>query len=188
MLSYLLINLFDGTGTLMALLQEPFLKKDPHKKSRVGKALIADGIATVFSSLVGSSSATSYTESIVGMKAGGRTGLTAVVIAILFAASLFLSPLAKTIPVYATSSALLFVGLLMAKKVCELKFTDITQSVPSLVTVLTIPFTMSIPTGIGMGIITLVIIKIATRRAKELNLLLIVLAVIFALSFLRKIY
>lgn len=185
-LSYLLILLFDGTGTLIGLLQEPFFQLDPNKKARVGRALLADGIASVFSAFVGTSSGTPYIESASGIRAGGKTGVTAIVIALLFAAALFFSPLAKTIPAYATSSALLFVGVLMTKKITEIDFSDATQFIPGFMTILMIPLTFSVATGVGMGIISLVVMKVAARRAKELNILLIILAVIFIIYFVQK--
>lgn len=178
-LTFLIVALFDSTGTLVGLLQFSGLSKDAHKTKRLSNALAAESVATITGSLLGTSSTSPYIESSAGIKAGGRTGLTAVTVALLFLCALFFSPLAQTIPTYATSSALLFIACLMMRNLTQIDWANLTESIPSLLTALMIPFTFSIANGFGVGIITYVILKICCKKTHELNPILILLALIF---------
>lgn len=178
-LTFLIVALFDSTGTLVGLLQFSGLSKDTQKTKRLSNALAAESIATITGSLLGTSSTSPYIESSAGIKAGGRTGLTAVTVALLFLCAIFFSPLAQTIPTYATSSALLFIACLMMRNITNLDWNDLTECVPSLLTALMIPFTFSIADGFGVGIISYVILKICCKKTQELNPMLITLALIF---------
>lgn len=178
-LTFLIVALFDSTGTLVGLLQFSGLAKDTKKAQRLSSALTAESIATITGSILGTSSTSPYIESSAGIKAGGRTGLTAVMVALLFLCALFFSPLAQTIPTYATSAALLFIACLMMRNLINIDWNNLTESIPSLLTALMIPFTFSIADGFGVGIITYVILKICCKKTQDLNPVLFLLALIF---------
>jgi AGZA family xanthine/uracil permease-like MFS transporter len=183
-LTFLIVALFDSTGTLVGLLQFSGLAKDTKKTERLSSALVAESIATITGSLLGTSSTSPFIESSAGIKAGGRTGLTAITVALLFLCALFFSPLAETIPTYATSSALLFIACLMMRNLISIDWNNLTESIPSLLTALMIPFTFSIADGFGVGIISYVILKIGCRKTQDLNPMLCVLALIFIVYFI----
>jgi AGZA family xanthine/uracil permease-like MFS transporter len=148
----------------------------------MGRALIADSAAALFGSLLGTSTTTSYVESAAGVSAGGRTGLTAIVVAVLFLLALFFSPLASSVPVYATAPALLFVAVLMASGLAEIDWKDITTAAPVTVTSLTMPLTYSIANGIAFGFITWTLVKLLSGRAKEVNAALVILSILFVIK------
>jgi AGZA family xanthine/uracil permease-like MFS transporter len=177
--TFFLISFFDSTGTLVGLLHQTKLKDNPAAMKRLSRGLLVDSIATVFGAFLGTSTTTPFIESASGMRAGGKTGLTAVIVGLLFLCALFLSPLAKTIPAYATAPALLFVATLMIKHAIEINWQDLTESIPSVITIIMIPFTYSIACGVGLGIISYVLIKIFCGKIKELNITIFVLALIF---------
>ena len=133
--------------------------------------------------MIGTSTTTSYIESTAGVSAGGRTGLTAVVVAILFLLALFFSPLAGMIPGYASAAALLFVACLMASALAKISWDDLTEYAPAVVAAITMPLTYSIATGIGLGFITYALLKILTGRISEASPAVLVLAVVFAIKF-----
>lgn len=180
--SFLLVALFDSTGTLIGILLDPNFKSQQNK--RLSHALFSDSIATIGGALLGTSSTSPFIESAAGIRAGGRTGLTAIFVALLFLLSLFLSPLATTIPNYAVTPALFYVGLLMVKHIAHLDLSDFTEFVPGIITFTMIPFTFSIANGVGLGIISYVLLKISCGKAKELNKMLIVLALVFLVFFI----
>jgi AGZA family xanthine/uracil permease-like MFS transporter len=144
--------------------------------------LIADSSATVIGALLGTSSTTSYIESAAGVQAGGRTGLTAVVVAGLFLLSLFFAPLAGAVPTFATAPALIFVAALMARGLVEIDWNDLSEATPALVTALAIPFTFSIASGIGLGFIAYTAIKILSGRGRDVSLAVAAIAVLFAVK------
>lgn len=178
-LTFLIVALFDSTGTLVGLLQFSGLSKDSQKTRRLSNALAAESTATIIGSLLGTSSTSPYIESSAGIKAGGRTGLTTLTVALFFLGAIFFSPLAQTIPTYATSSALLFIACLMMRNLTSIDWNNLTESIPSLLTALMIPFTFSIADGFGVGIIAYVILKICCKKTQDLNPMLIALALIF---------
>ena len=147
------------------------------------RALIADSTGTVAGALFGTSPVTSYVESAAGTSAGGRTGLTAVVVAGLFLLCLFFAPLAGSIPPYATASAILYVACLMARSLVNVEWDDVTESAPAAVTAIAIPLTFSIADGIGIGILTYVIIKLMAGRRRDCSPTLLAVALMFALKF-----
>jgi AGZA family xanthine/uracil permease-like MFS transporter len=169
---FFLITLFDATGTFMGLLQNPSHKKLP-------KALFADSVATVVGAVIGTSSTSPFIESATGMRAGGRTGLTSIVTAVLFLLALFIFPLAETIPSFATAPALLYVGFLMASQLAKINFKSFSEAFPSLLTAIIIPIRFSIADGIAVGVISYCVIKLFTGKWKELDKGLILLALIF---------
>ncbi len=142
----LFVDLFDTAGTLVGLAYRAKMLDDQGRLPRLRQALVADSSATVAGALFGTSTTTSYIESAAGINAGGRTGLTAVVTAVLFLFALFLSPLAATIPPFATAPALLFVACLMARGLAGIDWDDVTEAAPAVVTAISIPFTFSSPT------------------------------------------
>ena len=145
--------------------------------------MISDSFAAMFGSLLGTSTTTSYIESASGVSAGGRTGLTAVFVALLFLLALFFAPLAGMVPAYASAAALLFVATLMARGLAEIDWDDVTEYAPAVVTAVAMPLTYSIATGIGLGFLTYALVKIVSGRFTEASPAVIGLAVIFALKF-----
>ena len=181
--AFLFVDLFDNTGTLIGVAKRAgLMSKDGHLP-KMGRALIADSAAAMGGSLLGTSTTTSYIESASGVAAGGRTGLTAIVVAGLFLLALFFTPLAGTVPAFATAPALLFVAVLMTSGLAEIDWDDITVAAPVVITALAMPLTFSIANGIAFGFIAWVVIKALAGRFKELNPALVVLAAIFIAKF-----
>jgi AGZA family xanthine/uracil permease-like MFS transporter len=176
-------DLFDTAGTLVGVAHRAGLLTPDGKLPRLKRALLADCSATMIGSLLGTSNTTSYIESAAGVKVGGRTGLTAVTVAILFLLALFLAPLAGTVPAYATAPALLFVACLMARGLVEMDWEDVTEYVPGVVTALAMPLTFSIATGIAFGFIIYAGAKILSGRWREMSVAVPILAVLFILKF-----
>ncbi|WAJ36777.1 NCS2 family permease [Pseudomonas sp. GOM7] len=175
--AFLFVDLFDNSGTLIAVAKKAgLMRKDGHLP-KMGRALIADSTAALGGSLLGTSTTTSYIESAAGVSAGGRTGLTAIITAVLFLLALFFAPLAGSVPAFATAPALLFVAVLMASGMAEIEWDDITVAAPVVVTALAMPLTYSIATGIAFGFITWVAAKTLAGRFRELNGMLVALAI-----------
>jgi AGZA family xanthine/uracil permease-like MFS transporter len=176
---FLLIDMLDTSGTLTAVAhQAGLLDKDGHLVN-ARRALASDAMGTMIGAALGTSPVTAYIESAAGTQAGGRTGLTAVIVAILFLASLFFSPLAGAVPAYATAPALIFVAALMAKGLKDIDWDDLTEAAPALVTALAIPFTYSIASGIGIGFISYAAIKLVSGRHRDVNAAVAVIALAF---------
>ena len=164
--SFLFVDVFDNAGTLIGVTHQVGLVDADGNLPRMKQALVADSFAAMFGSLIGTSTTTSYIESAAGVAAGGRTGLTAFFVAILFLAALFFAPLAGMVPAYSSSAALLYVACVMARGLAEMDWGDITETIPAVVAAVTMPLTYSIATGIGLGFITYALIKLvaAVRR------------------------
>ena len=184
--TFFLVALFDSAGTLVGVLSQTPLIDDPARHRRVSRALVADSIATIGGSLLGTSTTSPYIESAAGVRAGGRTGLTAVVVALLFLGALFFSPLAATIPDYATGPALLFVASLMVKNLVRIPWEDFTEAVPGVITFVMIPFTFSIADGIGLGFISYTLIKLFCGKWEALKPTLILLTLLFVGYFIYR--
>ena len=182
-LTFLIVDLFDTTGTLIGVAQQANLLDADGRLPRIKRALIADSTGTVGGALLGTSPVTSYIESAAGIAAGGRTGLTAVVVAGLFLACLFFAPLAESIPSYATAPAILYVACLMAKALADVEWNDATESAAAVVTAIAIPLTYSIADGIGIGFLTYVVIKVLAGRARDCSPALFAVALLFAVKF-----
>jgi len=180
--SILFIDVFDNAGTLIGVTHRTGLMKDG-KLARMKEALISDSFAAMFGAVIGTSTTTSYIESAAGVAAGGRTGLTAAVVAVLFLLALFFSPLAGMIPAYATDAALFYVACVMARGLAEIDWEDITEYAPAVVAAVTMPLTYSIATGIGLGFITYAVVKLFAGRIKEASPAVVVLAILFAIKF-----
>jgi AGZA family xanthine/uracil permease-like MFS transporter len=179
----LFVDLFDTAGTLVGVAHRAGLLTPDGKLPRLKRALLADSSATMIGALLGTSNTTSYIESAAGVKVGGRTGLTAVTVAILFLLALFLAPLAGTVPAYATAPALLFVACLMARGLTEMDWDDVTEYAPGVVTALAMPLTFSIAYGIAFGFITYAGAKILSGRWGEMSVAVPILAVLFIIKF-----
>jgi len=177
--SFLFVDLFDTSGTLIAVAQKGNMLDKEGRLPRLGRALLADSTATMAGSVMGTSTTTSYIESGAGIAAGGRTGLTAVVVGLLFLACLFISPLAAAIPAYATAPALFFVAVLMTHSLVKIDWDDITEAAPVVIAAVTMPLTFSITTGIALGFISYTAIKALTGKFSELNPALIILSALF---------
>jgi adenine/guanine/hypoxanthine permease len=182
-ISLLFVDLFDTAGTLIGVAHRARLLDREGRLPRMGPALIADSSATVVGSLLGTSNTTSYIESVAGVDAGGRTGLTGVFVAMFFLLALFFSPLAGMVPAYASAAALLYVACVMTRGLAELRWDDVTEYAPAVVTAISMPLTYSIATGIGLGFITYALAKILAGKFHEAKPAVVVLAIIFAVKF-----
>ncbi|OED41959.1 guanine permease [Endozoicomonas sp. (ex Bugula neritina AB1)] len=177
--SFLFVDLFDTSGTLIAVAQKGDLLDEKGNVPRLGRALMADSVASMTGAAMGTSTTTSYVESAAGISVGGRTGLTAVVVALLFIACLFISPLAGMIPPYATAPALIFVAILMTHSLTQCDWNDITEAAPVVIAAISMPLSYSITTGIAFGFISYTGIKLLSGRHKELNSAMIILPLLF---------
>ncbi|HEY4068026.1 MAG TPA: NCS2 family permease [Burkholderiaceae bacterium] len=182
-LVFFLVELFDATGTLMGVAKRAGLLSEG-KMDRLNKALLADSAAIFAGSLLGTSSTTAYAESAAGVQAGGRTGLTALTVAILFLACLVIAPLAGVVPAYATAPALLFVACLMLRELTELNWDDSTEVVPAAITALMMPFTYNIANGLAFGFITYALLKLFTGRFREVHWMVWIIAAVFLFRFI----
>ena len=181
--SFLMIDVFDNAGTLIGVTHRAGLLDQDGKLPRMKQALLADSFAAMFGALIGTSTTTSYIESAAGVSAGGRTGLTAVFVALFFLLALFFSPLAGMVPAYASAAALLYVACVMTRGLAEIGWDDITEYAPAVVTAVTMPFSFSIATGIGLGFITYALAKILSGKIAEAKPAVVILAVLFAIKF-----
>lgn len=181
-LVFFLVELFDATGTLMGVAHRAGLLVKG-KMERLNKALLADSGAIIAGAALGTSSTTAYIESAAGVQVGGRTGLTAMVVALLFLACLFIAPLAGAVPAYATAPALLFVACLMLRELGEIDWDETTDCIPAAITALVIPFTYSIAHGIAFGFIAYAVLKMATGKAREVAPVIWVIAAAFLFKF-----
>ncbi|HEX2580945.1 MAG TPA: NCS2 family permease [Dongiaceae bacterium] len=181
--AFLFVDLFDNTGTLIAVADQAGLVSRDGRLPRIGRALICDSSAALVGALLGTSTTTSFIESAAGVRAGGRTGLSAVVVAILFLLALVLAPLARSIPDYATAPALVYVALLMTRSLAQIAWDDITESAPALVATLVMPLTFSIANGIALGMIAYAAIKVLTGRWREIDPIVAGLAVAFTAKY-----
>ncbi|MBD3895150.1 NCS2 family permease [Halomonas sp. ML-15] len=182
--AFLFVDLFDTSGTLIGVAHRGKLLDKDGKLPRIGRAMMADSGASMAGAVMGTSTTTSYIESTAGIASGGRTGLTAVVVAGLFLVSLFFSPLAGSIPAYATAGALLYVAVLMAGSLAHADWEDVTEAAPVLIAALAMPLTFSIAEGIALGFVSYVAIKTLSGRFSDLNPAVIILALLFVLKFL----
>lgn len=182
--AFLFVNLFDTTGTLMGVAHRAGLVDGQGRVQNLDRALKADSSSSVAGACLGCTPVTSYVESVAGIAGGGRTGLTALTVAILFLLAIFLAPLARMVPEYATSGALVFVALLMLGGMRDLAWDDATELVPALLTIVAIPLTFSIADGIAVGFITYVSVKLASGKHREISAGIWFLALIFLARFI----
>lgn len=186
MFAFLFVDMFDTLGTLIGVASKANMLDAQGRLPRIRGALLSDSVGTAVGAVLGTSTTTTFVESASGVAEGGRTGLTAVVAAILFALSLFLSPIFLAIPSFATAPALIVVGFLMLTSILKVNFEDYTEAIPAYVAVIAMAFMYSISEGIAMGIISYVVINLVTGKAKEKNItpLMYVLAVLFVLKYI----
>ncbi|ARD63419.1 adenine permease PurP [Kosakonia radicincitans DSM 16656] len=180
--SFMLVNLFDSSGTLIGVTDKAGLVDESGKFPRMKQALFVDSVSSVTGAFIGTSSVTAYIESSSGVSVGGRTGLTAVVVGLLFLLVIFLSPLAGMVPGYAAAGALIYVGVLMTSSLARVNWHDLTEAVPAFITAVMMPFSFSITEGIALGFISYCVMKIGTGRLRDLSPCVIVVAVLFLLK------
>ncbi|WP_449287883.1 NCS2 family permease [Marinobacter salarius] len=182
-LAFLFVNMFDTAGTLMGVAHRANLVDENGKIENLSRSLKADSTSSVLGSFVGCPPVTSYVESASGVAAGGRTGLTAVTVGVLFLLATFFAPLAGMIPAYATAGALIYVAMLMMSGMAHIDWKDITDTIPAIITVVMMPLTFSIANGIALGFVTYATLKLLTGQRKKVSVSLYVLCVIFIAKF-----
>jgi len=182
LLTFFFVDLFDNVGTLVGVCEQGKFMQDG-RLPRAGRALLADATGTLFGSLTGTSTVTSYIESAAGVAAGARTGLGNVLIAALFLAALFLSPVVSAIPGYATAPVLILVGALMCQSVARVRWDDFSEAFPAFLTVLATPLTFSVATGLSLGLIGYTLVKLGSGKHREISPLIWVLTLLFLLRY-----
>ena len=183
-LAFLFVHMFDTAGTLMGVAQRANLVNAEGRIENLSRALKADSASSVFGAMVGVPPVTSYVESAAGVAAGGRTGLTAVTVGLLFVAAMFFAPLAGMIPAYATAGALIYVAMLMMGGMARINWDEATDSIPAIVTLIMMPLTFSVADGIALGFITYVALKAGTGKHRDISVSLWVLCAIFIAKFI----
>ena len=181
---FLFVDLFDNVGTLVAVTKKAGLQAPDGSIPRLNRILIADSAATMIGAAAGTSTVTSYIESAAGVTAGGRTGLTAVVVGVLFLVTLFFAPLVQAIPAAATAPALILVGALMVGSLAEVDWADPTVAIPAFLTLITIPLTFSIANGLAFGITSYAVLRLLTGKIGKGDWLLLILAALFVVRFI----
>lgn len=186
MFAFLFVDMFDTLGTLIGVASKVDMLDKDGKLPKIRGALLADAVGTSVGAVLGTSTTTTFVESASGVAEGGRTGLTAIVSAILFGLSLFLSPIFLAIPSFATAPALVVVGFLMLTSITKIDFSDFTEALPAYIAIIAMPFMYSISEGIAMGVISYVVINLATGKAKtkKITALMYVLAILFVLKYI----
>jgi len=181
--AFLFVDMFDTLGTVIGVANKADMLDEEGKLPRIKEVLLADAVATSAGAVLGTSTTTTFVESSAGVAEGARTGLASVVTGFLFLLSIFLAPIFCSIPSFATAPALIYVGFLMITAVVEIRFDDITESVPAYLCLLTMPLTYSISEGIAMGVISYVVINVLAGKAKKVKPLMYILAVLFVLKY-----
>ena len=181
-ITFVFVDMFDTIGTLIGVSTRAGMLDEKGDLPKAGEALFADAVATVVGACLGTSTVTTYVESAAGVEEGGRTGLTGIVVAILFLLALFISPIARIVPPAATAPALVMVGVFMMQTLKNLNYDDITEIAPACITIFAMPFTYSIAEGISWGIISYALIKLFSGRGKEVSKTMYVLAILFLLK------
>jgi len=181
--TFLFVDMFDTVGTLVGVGDKANMLDEKGKMPRLNHALFADAIGTTAGAVFGTSTTTTYVESASGVAEGGKTGMTAFVVAILFALALFLAPVFTIIPNAATAPALVIVGLFMTTPIKKINFEDYTEAIPAFLTIIMMPLAYSIAEGIVFGLLSYVLLKVISGRFKDINFVMIILAVVFILKF-----
>lgn len=180
--TFLIVNLFDTMGTLIGVVSKTKLMDKDGNFPQLKRALFADAVSTTTGAILGTSPITAYIESSSGVASGGRTGLTSVSTAFMFALALFFAPIFLMVPASATAPALIIVGLFMISSVAKINFDDITESLPAFVTLIFMPFTYSIAQGIVFGILAYFFVKLLSGRFKDISLVVLILSILFILK------
>ena len=181
--TFLFVDMFDTVGTLVGVSSKSGMLDKDGKVPRVKQALFADSIGTFVGAILGTSTVTTYVESAAGVAEGGKTGMTALTVAIMFALSLFFEPLFMIIPAAATAPALIIVGLFMISPIMKIDLTDFTEAIPAFFTIIMMPLTYSIAEGIVFGMLSFVLLKLLTGRYKEVKPIMLIIAVLFIIKF-----
>ncbi|MBQ8278903.1 MAG: NCS2 family permease [Roseburia sp.] len=181
--AFLFVDVFDTLGTVIGVANKADMLDKDGKLPQIKEVLLADAIATTAGAVLGTSTTTTFVESSAGVAEGARTGLASIVTGFLFLLAIFLSPIFVTIPSFATAPALIYVGFLMITSVVEIRFDDITESIPAYLCLLTMPLMYSISEGIAVGVISYVVINVVCGKAKKITPLMYVLAVLFVLKY-----
>ena len=182
--TFLFIDMFDTVGTLVGVCTKANMIDEKGNIYRIKQAFMADAIATTAGAMLGTSTTTTYVESAAGVAQGGRSGLTALAVAICFAVALFFSPLFLSIPAAATAPALIIVGLLMMEPITKIPFNDFSESIPAFVCIVMMPLTYSISNGILLGMIAYVLMNIVCGKFKKITPAMYLLAILFVLKFI----
>lgn len=186
--TFTIVELFDNMGTLIGLTRKAKLMDANGEIENLDKALTTDAIGTIGSAVLGTSTVTSYVESAAGIAEGGKTGLTALVVAALFLVSLFFAPLIGLVPGFATAPALILVGALMMGEIGQVSFTDISDGVPAFMTIIMMPLTFSIANGFAFGFISYTLIKTLTGKAKDVSLIMWAVSIAFLVNFYMRLH
>lgn len=181
-----MVDMFDNMGVLMGLARKAGFMREDGRIDNLDRALITDSIGTMTSAVLGATTATSYLECATGVAQGGRTGLTAVVIACLFGLTLFLAPLVAAVPAYATAPVLIIVGALMMQDVVHIRFRDFSVALPAFLTIILMPLTFNIATGFGFGFISFVALRLLCGRWREVSPIMYIVAACFAANFILR--
>ena len=182
--SFLLVNLFDSSGTLLGVTDKAGFSDEKGRFPKMKQALYVDSASAVVGSYIGTSAISTYIESGAGVSVGGRTGMTAVVVGLLFLLTIFFSPLAGMVPAYATAGALVYVGILMASSLIKVQWDNLTEATPAFITAAMMPFTYSITEGIAFGFISYCVMKLGTGRWREVNAPVWVVSLLFLIKFI----
>lgn len=183
-ISFTLVDMFDTIGTLVGTAKQANMLDENGNLPRMKQAMMCDAVATTAGACLGTSTVTTYIESGAGISEGGKTGLTSVVTGILFILALFLAPVAGIVPAAATAPALIIVGVLMMGSIKEINFSEMSEAVPAFLTMVMMPLTYSIATGIGLGLISHVVIKLLTGKIKDLHIITVIVALLFVVKFI----
>ncbi|MCI5638815.1 MAG: NCS2 family permease, partial [Succinivibrio sp.] len=182
--TFTIVELFDNLGTLIGVSKAAGLMDEKGKIEGIDRALMTDSAGTMLSAAFGTCTVTSYVESMVGTQVGGRTGLTTVVVGLCFLLAFIFSPLAALIPGYATAPALIVIGAMMLKTIKNIDFSDHTEVIPVFLTIIMMPLTYSIANGFGFGFVSYCILKVLSKRAKEVKPIMWVISLCFVISFI----
>lgn len=184
---FLFVDMFDTVGTLIGVSSKANILDKNGRVPRVKQALFADAIGTTFGAMLGTSTVTTYVESAAGVAEGGKTGMTSLTVAVMFFLALFFTPLFTMIPAAASSSVLVIIGIFMMSPITKINFDDYSEFIPAFLTMIMMPLTYSIAEGIAFGMLSYVILKVATGKFKDLNFAMICIALLFVLKFVFNI-
>nr|WP_040306094.1 NCS2 family permease [Caloramator australicus] len=182
MFTFLFVDMFDTVGTLVGVASKADMLDKDGKLPRAKQALLADAIGTTFGAIVGTSTVTTYVESAAGVAEGGRTGLTALTVAVLLLLSLLFAPILTIVPAAATAPALIIIGLFMLSPIFKINFEDYTEAIPAFLTIIMMPFTYSIAEGLVFGIVSYVVLKLISGKTKDISVTMYILAILFILK------
>lgn len=182
MFTFLFVDMFDTVGTLVGVASKADMLDKDGKLPRAKQALLADAIGTTFGAIVGTSTVTTYVESAAGVAEGGRTGLTALTVAVLMLLSLLFAPILTIVPAAATAPALIIIGLFMLSPIFKINFEDYTEAIPAFLTIIMMPFTYSIAEGLVFGIVSYVVLKLISGKTKDISVTMYILAILFILK------